>query len=77
MNDAATLMHIGGLGLAACCAIALPVWAASVPMRDVSIVDSAWSLLVLAPALVAAALALGWAVITPLLLLLARRWEGR
>ena len=51
MNDAATLMHIGGLGLAACCAIALPVWAASVPLRDVSIVDSAWSLLILVPIL--------------------------
>ena len=77
MNDAATLMHIGGLGLAACCAIALPVWAASVPMRDVSIVDSAWSLLVLAPALVAAALAPQAGPRAMWVLLLAGAWAVR
>lgn len=77
MNDAATLMHIGGLGLAACCAIALPVWAASVPLRDVSIVDSAWSLLVLAPALVAAALVPQAGPRAMWVLLLAGAWAVR
>lgn len=56
MSDGVTLLHVAALGLAACAALALLVWAASVPLRDVSIVDSVWSLLVLAPALVAAAL---------------------
>jgi len=57
MSETVALLQIASLGLAACCAIALLVWAASVPLRDVSIVDSAWSLLVLAPALVALAFA--------------------
>jgi len=43
-----------GLGLGALLAFA--AWIASVVKRDVSIVDSAWSFLVLAPALVVAAL---------------------
>jgi steroid 5-alpha reductase family enzyme len=43
------------LGLAAAMALAVVVWLRSLVRRDVSIVDSAWSLLVLAPALVAVA----------------------
>jgi len=77
MNDAATLMLIGGLSLAACCAIALPVWVASVPLRDVSIVDSAWSLLVLAPALVAVALVPQAGPRAPWVVLLASAWAVR
>jgi len=56
MTGGAPLFDVAALGLAACAVLALVVWAASVQLRDVSIVDSAWSLLVLAPALVAAAL---------------------
>jgi steroid 5-alpha reductase family enzyme len=77
MNDAATLMQIAGLGLAACAAIALLVWVASVPLRDVSIVDSAWSLLVLAPALVAAALVPQVGPRAPWVLWLAGAWAVR
>ena len=77
MKDAATLMHIAGLGLAACAAIALLVWAMSVPLSDVSIVDSAWSLLVLSPALVAAALAPQAGPRAPWVLGLAGAWAVR
>jgi len=42
-------------GLAAGVLLALAVWAASLPLRDVSIVDSAWGFLVLVPPLVVAA----------------------
>jgi len=65
-------------GLAASCAIALIAWAASVPLRDVSIVDSVWSLMVLAPAVMAAALqqpALGPRAVV--VLLLATAWALR
>lgn len=77
MNDPATLAHVAGLGLAACCAIALLLWAASVPLRDVSIVDSAWSLLVLTPAVVAAAFLPQTGPRAPWLLLLAGLWALR
>lgn len=77
MNEALTLAQIAGLGLAACCAIALLAWAVSVPLRDVSIVDSAWSLLVLAPALVAAAAAPQAGPRAPWVLLLAGAWALR
>ena len=72
-----TSLHIAGLGLAACCAVALLVWVASVPLRDVSIVDSAWSLLVLAPVLVALALAPQPGPRAPWLALLAGAWALR
>jgi len=42
-------------GLAATLALAACVWLASLPLRDVSIVDIAWGWLVIAPACVAAA----------------------
>lgn len=77
MNETLTLAHIAGLGLAACCAIALVAWAVSVPLRDVSVVDSAWSLLVLAPALVAAAAAPQAGPRAPWVLLLAGAWALR
>jgi steroid 5-alpha reductase family enzyme len=50
----ATLMQAAALGLAASLALALAAWAASVPARDVSIVDSAWAFLVWLPAAVMA-----------------------
>jgi steroid 5-alpha reductase family enzyme len=53
MNDVGSLLHAAALGLSTSVAIATLAWAASVPRRDVSIVDSVWSLLVLAPAGVA------------------------
>lgn len=52
MNDAGALMHAAALGLAASGVVAALTWAASVTRRDVSIVDSVWSVLVLAPACV-------------------------
>lgn len=70
-------MHIAMLGLAACCAIALLAWAASVPLRDVSIVDSTWSLLVLAPALLAATLVPQAGPRAPWVLLLGSVWALR
>jgi steroid 5-alpha reductase family enzyme len=48
-------LHAAALGLGASALLASAVWALSVPKRDVSIVDSAWGFLVLAPALVVAA----------------------
>ena len=48
-------LHATALGLGAGALLALTVWTASVPKRDVSIVDSAWGFLVLVPALVVAA----------------------
>ena len=53
MNDLGTLWHMAAPGLCAAIAIATLTWALSVARRDVSIVDSVWSLLVLAPACVA------------------------
>ena len=49
-------LHAAALGLGAGALLALAAWALSVPRRDVSIVDSAWAFLVLAPALVVTAL---------------------
>jgi len=53
MNNTASLMHAAALGLAASGVVAALTWAASVLRRDVSIVDSVWSVLVLVPACVA------------------------
>jgi len=77
MNGSTVLVHITGLGLSACGVIALLAWAASVALRDVSIVDSAWSLLVLAPALVAAALVPQVGPRAPAVLSLAGIWALR
>ncbi len=54
MTPDAHWLHAAGLGLGAGALLALAVWGASVPLRDVSIVDSAWGLLVVVPALVVA-----------------------
>jgi len=51
----ASWLRAATLGLGAGALLALAVWVASVPKRDVSIVDSAWAFLVLLPALVVAA----------------------
>jgi steroid 5-alpha reductase family enzyme len=53
MNDSGAFMHAAALGLAAGVVIAALAWVASLPRHDVSIVDSVWSMLVLAPACVA------------------------
>ncbi len=52
MTPTAAWLEAAALGLGAGALLALAVWAASVPKRDVSIVDSAWGFLVLVPALV-------------------------
>ena len=61
--------------LAAPVALACVTWALSVHRRDVSIVDMAWGLLVLAPALVIAALRGGPRA--PIVLILAAAWAVR
>ena len=53
MTTIAGFLHVAALGLAASFAIAAMAWLASLPLRDVSIVDSAWPVLVLAPPCVA------------------------
>lgn len=45
-----TPLHSAGWGLALALAIALPAWAASVPLRDASLADRVWSALIAAPA---------------------------
>jgi steroid 5-alpha reductase family enzyme len=55
MTPDAAWLQASALGLGAGALLASVVWAASVPRRDVSIVDSAWGFLVLVPALVVAA----------------------
>jgi steroid 5-alpha reductase family enzyme len=50
------LVHAAAWGLAAGTCMAAITWAMSLPRRDVSIVDSAWSLLVWAPVAVVAAM---------------------
>jgi steroid 5-alpha reductase family enzyme len=54
MMPDATWLQAAALGLGASALLAFAVWAASVPLRDVSIVDSAWSFLILVPALAVA-----------------------
>jgi steroid 5-alpha reductase family enzyme len=77
MSDPGLLVQAAALGAAASAVIALLTWLASLPLRDVSIVDSVWSLLVIAPAAVAAAL---WPALGPrtlAVLLLAALWALR
>jgi steroid 5-alpha reductase family enzyme len=45
------LLHAAGIGLLITVAIAVPTWAASVALKDVSIVDRVWSTLIALPAL--------------------------
>jgi steroid 5-alpha reductase family enzyme len=52
--DAQAFVAAALAGLAVSAALAVAVWAASVKLRDVSIVDGVWSLLVFVPAAVAA-----------------------
>jgi steroid 5-alpha reductase family enzyme len=56
MTPDAEWFEVAVLGLGLGALLAFAVWAASVVKRDVSIVDSAWSFLVLAPGLVTSAL---------------------
>lgn len=65
------------LGLGAGAALAFVVWVASVRLHDVSIVDSAWSFLVLLPALVVAAVLPQPGVRAAVVLLLAGAWALR
>jgi len=77
MSDVVAILPVAALGLAASAALAVLAWAASIPRRDVSIVDSAWGLLVLVPALVAAAPAPAAGPRAPLVLALAAAWALR
>lgn len=54
MMPDASWLQAAALGLGASALLAFAVWAASVSLRDVSIVDSAWSFLILIPAVVVA-----------------------
>ncbi len=42
-------LHLAGWGLLAALAVALPTWAVSLPLRDASLADRVWSLMVGAP----------------------------
>jgi steroid 5-alpha reductase family enzyme len=44
------MLELAGLGLLVSLALVLPVWAASLPLRDASLADRVWPLLVAAPA---------------------------
>ncbi|NIM41459.1 MAG: DUF1295 domain-containing protein [Hydrogenophaga sp.] len=55
------MISLAAWGLLAALAVALPVWALSLPLRDASLADRVWSLLVAAPVLVYA-----WALLPPL-----------
>lgn len=50
MDLSGSLVSTAGLGLLIGIAIALPTWAASVPLRDASLADRIWSALIAAPA---------------------------
>jgi steroid 5-alpha reductase family enzyme len=75
MSGAAWL-HAYALGLAASALLAFATWLASLPKRDVSIVDCMWPLLILAPALAAVAL-LPAGPRAPWLLALVAAWAAR
>lgn len=77
MRPDGALIHATALGLGAAVLLALIVWAASVPRRDVSIVDSVWGLLVLLPALVVAALLPQTGVRAVAVLAIATAWALR
>jgi steroid 5-alpha reductase family enzyme len=64
-------------GFAAALLLAACVWAASLPLRDVSIVDIAWGPLVLTPACVAAALLPATGPHTAIVLTLGALWALR
>ena len=72
-----TLLHAAVLGLGANVALGLVAWAASIPRRDVSIVDAAWGLLVVAPAVVVAAVIPEAGPRAFLILLLSGAWALR
>ena len=65
------------VGLAASLLLAIATWVASQPLRDVSIVDAAWSALVLVPALVVAMLVPQGGARTGPVLLVAGAWALR
>ena len=69
-------VHVFAIGFAACVVLALAVWALSLPLRDLSIVDIAWAWLVTAPAWVGALL-LPPAPRTVAVLALALAWAAR
>lgn len=77
MTPDAAWLHAAALGLGAGALLALAVWAASVPQRDVSIVDVAWGFLVIVPALVVAAVLPDTGPRTLLVLTLAGAWALR
>ncbi|MBS0447055.1 MAG: DUF1295 domain-containing protein [Proteobacteria bacterium] len=66
-----------GIGLAGTCVLAVVVWLISVKRHDVSIVDSAWSLLVLVPPLTAAARLPAMELRGKVVLVLAGAWALR
>ena len=71
------VLTIAFLGLAAITALALATWLVSVAKRDVSIVDSMWSVFILAAALVYAALLPSTGPRAPWLIALAVLWAAR
>lgn len=77
MTPDTAFLQLALQGLAAGAAIAVVVWAISVRVRDVSIVDSAWPFLILAPAVVAALALPAPGPRSMLVLVLATAWALR
>jgi steroid 5-alpha reductase family enzyme len=72
------MITLAAWGLLAALAVALPVWALSLPLRDASLADRVWSLLVAAPvAVYAASLLPPWHLRDGLLLALLLAWALR
>lgn len=72
------MITLAAWGLLAALAVALPVWALSLPLRDASLADRVWSLLVAAPvAVYAASLLPPWQLRDGLLLALLLAWALR
>ena len=66
-----------GVGVAMSLLLALATWATSIPLRDVSIVDAAWSLLIVLPAAAMVVVAEPAGPRAALVLLLAGAWALR
>jgi steroid 5-alpha reductase family enzyme len=77
MSEFSTMGHAALCGLGAILALAVATWISSVVKRDVSIVDSVWSLLILLAALTYAATLAAVGPRAPWLLALTALWAAR
>jgi steroid 5-alpha reductase family enzyme len=77
MNAAIGSIGAAALGLAACLAVGVATWLASLPLRKASVVDAVWSWLVLLPALVCAGVLGAGSPRALLVLALGLAWAAR